>query len=334
MYVMVGGFLGVDGFFVLSGFLITALLLQEWELGGGISLRRFYARRALRLLPALGVTAAACALYAAVWASRDEAKPVWRGVFSAVAYCANFLASAGKDLGMLVHTWSLSTEEQFYLLWPPALLGMLRAGWKRPVIAALVAVGVCAAAGWRAWLFSHGASLPRVFYAPDTRADALLVGCLLGLLWAWKLLPATPRWRLAFRLMALGTLPYLFFRMTATVVEMPQLYRGELTVVAGAFALVILELVDRPFKPFAWALENRVMRWLGRVSYGLYLWHPPVMYFWIVQGPRYGVTGTASLLAQAFSILVVAAASYYFVERPFLRLKRNFGPRVTTRAAF
>jgi peptidoglycan/LPS O-acetylase OafA/YrhL len=328
LYVMLGGFFGVDGFFVLSGFLITALLIEEWEIAGEISLRRFYLRRALRLLPALALMAAACAIYAATRADRGEADPIWRGVFGSVAYCANFLAAAGKDLSMLVHTWSLSTEEQFYLVWPLALGWMLRARWSRAAIIAVVVSGICAAALWRAWLFLNGASFARVLYAPETRADALLMGCLLGLLWSWRLLPATPLWRLIFRCLAIVASLYLAFRLMATMADMPQLYLGEFTLVAAAFAVVILELVDRPSKPFAWALENRVMVWLGRVSYGLYLWHPPVIYFWRERGPSYGVNGKAILLAQMITLLAVVAVSFYFVEQPFLRLKRKFGARI------
>ena len=328
LHVMIGGFLGVDGFFVLSGFLITTLLVEEWEFAKEISLRRFYLRRALRLLPALALMVVVCSVYPVFWAKEGETGPIWLGIFGSLAYCSNILTSMNENLHMFVHTWSLSTEEQFYLVWPLALGGMLRAGWRRSVIVAVVAFGICAAAGWRAWLWLDGAGLARVFYAPDTRADALLMGCLLGLLWSWKLLPTAPRWRLAFRCLAIVALLYLGFRMTGTIVEMQQLYLGELTLIALAFALVILELVDRPSKPFAWALENRVMVWLGRVSYGLYLWHPPVMYFWRVYGPRHGVEGKINVLAQAVTLLAVVAASFYLVEQPCLRLKRKFGARI------
>jgi len=324
MYFLVGGFLGVDGFFVLSGFLITTLLVEEWEFKKKISLRRFYLRRALRLLPALGVVLAAGAVYAAVWARDDEVGAILRGVFASLAYCSNFLAAAGKNLHMFVHTWSLSTEEHFYLIWPLALYAMLRAGWRRSAIVAVVALGICASAGWRAWLWTAGAPIPRFFYAPDMRADALLMGCLFALLRSWKMLPSTPMWRLAFRCLAVVAALYLGYRLMTAQVSMPQIYQWEMTTIALAFAVVILNLVDRPLKPLAWALENPVMVWLGRVSYGLYLWHPLIIYFGRAHGPHAGIEGSANHLAQAVSLLAIVAASFYFVERPCLRLKRKF----------
>src|SRR4051812_8790504 len=141
-----GGYLGVDVFFVLSGFLITALLVQERENKGGISLPAFYLRRARRLLPALFIMLVAVAVYGAIYPHRPESAHLWRDIAAAVFYVANWVHGLGHSLetGLLAHTWSLSVEEQFYLLWPATLVILLARRASRRTIAIVVAIGIAA----------------------------------------------------------------------------------------------------------------------------------------------------------------------------------------------
>src|SRR5262245_60440887 len=187
--VLPGGFIGVDVFFVLSGYLITALLVVEWEQDGRISLPHFYARRALRLLPALSLLLLA---YLAVgwWLTKGwQALLVNAGIV--LFYAANWARALGRDLPILGHTWSLSIEEQFYLLWPPIVVVLLRLGLTRRGLAAVALGGALLAAAARVALGLAGASFQRLYNGLDTRADALLVGCFLGAV----LVPGMRRWK-------------------------------------------------------------------------------------------------------------------------------------------
>src|SRR5207248_4484817 len=148
-----GGWVGVDVFFVLSGFLITCLLLQEWQRHGRMSLTNFYVRRALRLLPALFVLLAVTWFYVARHSPPWDPEIIRQGVVSALGYFANFRVSGHLDRrDLLIRTWSLSVEEQFYFVWPVVLAAMLRWRLSRRTMLSAVALGIVAAAGWRAWL--------------------------------------------------------------------------------------------------------------------------------------------------------------------------------------
>ena len=182
-----GGFLGVHVFFVLSGFLITSLLLQEWEAKGSVSLPNFYRRRALRLLPALAVL---LATYATIQTARaavlDRAEvDLWtslKSVLYSAFYVSNLVQAFGINLpDSLTHLWSLATEEQFYLLWPFLLVAALRVGVRQRFLEAFLLMGIAAIAGNRMYLALTGATSERLYYAPDTSFDPILIGCLLGL---------------------------------------------------------------------------------------------------------------------------------------------------------
>ena len=188
-----GGFVGVDVFFALSGFLITSLLVEEWRERGTIQLGRFYARRALRLAPALSVFV--FTVYAAThWLVPSMAGALeGRWALAALLYLTNILTAYGGEypLGLVSICWSLAMEEQFYLLWPLLLRTALRARLSWRVLALLLGalvfacnvlrLGLARRGGEEAWL--------RIYFGPDTRADAILVGCLLAVLVAWRGVP-------------------------------------------------------------------------------------------------------------------------------------------------
>src|SRR4051812_31140019 len=172
-----GGYLGVDLFFVLSGFLITTLLLEEHHATGRISLSRFYLRRARRLLPALFVMLAA---YSA-WSLTTQGVDPTRYVLEGVLYCTNYFLAYRGQLSPIEHLWSLAEEEQFYLLWPLLLIGLLL--WRRRVMGIFLIVVFGLLVWNEVWQTHHHANGLRLDYGIDTRSDGLVVGCLLAVSW-------------------------------------------------------------------------------------------------------------------------------------------------------
>lgn len=288
------GAVGVTLFFVLSGFLITRLLMEERERTGGINFRRFYARRARRLLPALVALLVFDGLIRAL--SGQSLIPV----AVAATYTANIAPSAfGVMLRELEHTWSLALEEQFYLLWPALMVVLVRTRFALPALV----TGALASAALRVGLWAGGADAARVYIAPDTRADALLVGCLLGLTInnlhrPGRFTAAAAAVALAF-VCTLGYVGILWALLPAAV--------------CGA-VLVAWSLEHR-----GW-LASRPLVFVGRVSYGLYLWHYPVA---LVVREHLGVAGLPVTVALSFLLAVV---SWHVIERPFLRPGAGMAP--------
>jgi len=183
-----GGFIGVDIFFVLSGFLITTLLVREHQTHGSVSLRNFYMRRALRLLPALLILLLVFCLLSFLRLDRADAKSNYVGALIVLFYLSNWARALSLHPQYpLDHTWSLSIEEQFYALWPVILILMLTT-LKKPKHVLALTVGFALAA-WclRVYLTMSGSTVERIYYGSDTRADSLMVGCALGIFYASRL---------------------------------------------------------------------------------------------------------------------------------------------------
>ena len=329
-----GGYLGVDLFFVLSGFLITTLLLEEARLTGSISLRGFYVRRALRLLPALLLLLVVCGGTVGVLAWADGGvetlnrvmRPIVRNSVIVLFYAANWAMVAGVGLYVLGHAWSLSIEEQFYLVWPPCLVGLLRLAPAGRGALMFVAGLTAASIAWRALLLATGASTARLFLGLDTRADALLLGVLAGMIAAWDRLPRSPRAVGTLRLAAVGsTALFVLLFPTADWRSTTMLAWGS-SAAAAAAAVMLIHVVSVPHGLLCRALEWRPLVGVGKISYGLYLWHFPVFYACSalsIDGSR-SRPGPALLgIAASFAM---AGASFYFLERPLLRLKERFSP--------
>jgi len=189
-----GGELGVDLFFVLSGFLITSLLLTEWDRDATFSLRSFYRRRAFRLLPALVVMLAVVSAAAVLTADDVGGQLVW--VLYSLGYVINFTALLEEGIGnaSLRHMWSLSQEEQFYLVWPVLLLLLLRAGLRPRVLAGLLGGTAAALLVYRGVLESNGVSVSFLLYAPDMRGVGLVLGCLAAVVFTGGLVRRVPGW--------------------------------------------------------------------------------------------------------------------------------------------
>jgi peptidoglycan/LPS O-acetylase OafA/YrhL len=298
--VLQAGFIGVDVFFALSGALITQLLLAEREATGSISLGRFYVRRLRRLYPGLLAMTSTVVLAAFVWLDRDAAHRVlWNGVLSAV-YLAAFIAPY-RPMPLFGHMWSLSIEECFYLAWPAALSLIIRSG--RRAVLAFLGLVTLAAFAWRVHLWLDlMASSNRVYFALDTRADALAWGCLVG---------AAVRWGYAVRarraLSILGPLAGL-----GLVGLMLHADRSETWFATWGYSLTSIlssVVVARLFVAPAPALALRPLTWIGKLSYSLYLWHVPA----IALGSSLGAPPLAALAVG----VGLAVASYYAIESRF-----------------
>ena len=323
-----GGFLGVDVFFVLSGFLITALLLRELGRRGRIGFGAFYLGRARRLLPALFVLLLVVAL-AAAFVVRDAASTVRTDLLAAVGYVANWWfvvkeSSYFEGLGrppMLQHLWSLSVEEQFYLLWPA--IALLAYRWRR-VRGVLIVSGVGALASTllMAWLSVRGGyPVPndpsRVYFGTDTHAMGLLAGAALACVWqTWQPdgVRLTQRGRIALEIAGLVGLSGVVAAFLAVDAYSTTLYRGGFLVLSvGTAALVaaISQPETQLSRLFAWA----PLRWVGERSYGIYLWHWPVF---LVTRPGLDLPWDGSwLLAARIGLVVgIAELSYRYVEMP------------------
>ena len=280
-----GGFLGVDAFFVLSGFLITSLLLVEASERGRISLGAFWARRARRLLPALACVLGAVALYTWLLARPDELATIRGDAFATIGYFANWRAifnsrdywSLFRAPSPLDHTWSLAIEEQFYLAWP-LLVAVLAIGARgRHAARRVLVTSVALALGSLAWMLVifDPTNPSRAYFGTDTRVASILVGAALA---AWLRLRGPTRSgavRGALELSAIGALVLLTLAWTRLSGSSTTLYRGGLFLCALSAACVIAAAVHPRRGPVNHLFSFRPLRALGLISYGVYLWHWP-----------------------------------------------------------
>jgi peptidoglycan/LPS O-acetylase OafA/YrhL len=335
---MPGGFVGVDAFYVLSGYLITGLLLGEWARAARIKLGAFWLRRARRLLPALLVVlivvtlvvrfAYPAGLYPNLrWA--DLSALFYFSNWWQIADSGNYFVATGA-VSPLTHTWSLAVEEQFYLLWPLVVLAVLHVGKKFDrgieLLLGVSLAGVIASATEMFWLYGPRANITRLYFGTDTHAQSILVGAVLacvltlvqrrrgedGMAPVARSTPARVAWTVVGLAGFAGTLA-LTYTLSGTATFA---YRGGFLLSALSAAAIILGAVCVTGGPIARVLSVRPLVWMGTVSYGAYLWHYPV--FIELDSSRTG-TGGASLLAiRMVATFALAAASYYLVERPVM----------------
>jgi peptidoglycan/LPS O-acetylase OafA/YrhL len=283
------GSYGVTVFFVLSGFLITNILLKELRIRETVELRWFYGRRAARLLPAL-LLVVLCHLILQLTVL-GEPERWWERTWPVLAYVANLAAVGGADLVHMSHTWSLAIEEHFYILWPLILVA-IKPKWRLA----------------SAWTLAVGAENVRVFFSTDTNAFALFLGCALAITYLER--PPREIGRNVSTIsvgsvILASTIPWDFADRRLLYLAIP---------VAALAAVAIWALIATPN---TW-LEFPLLRWFGRISYGLYLWH-----FVLISMP-WGRWPVPVILPMVVTPIAAAAISYYLLEAPVLSWWRTF----------
>jgi peptidoglycan/LPS O-acetylase OafA/YrhL len=334
-----GGFLGVDLFFVLSGFLITSLLVNEWRRTRGIAFASFWMRRARRLLPALFVVLAAVAIYELLVADPVDAHHVasdglwstfylanWHFIASGQSYIQQFLFTAPSPLR---HMWSLAIEEQFYLVWPLVVFGtgwLARRGSSSPraqdrrfrtfLVAACLVIGVASFVRMLT-VYVPGADPSRVYYGTDTRAFIVLIGAVVGVFTAGVPTVRPGARRLAVVVSGMLGLVALVVAFATLSTDSAFLYRGGYALVGAAMALVLVAAAQPGPNLLAVCFRWRPLVGLGLISYGVYLWHWPIG-LWVTEDNT-PFSGFPLFVVRCGLTLAVALASYHLVEMPIRR---------------
>lgn len=334
-----GGSVAVDVFFTISGFVITRLLVAEHARTGGIDLRSFYRRRWLRLVPALLAVCAACvalSLTTSLWAFDGASAAAGLAALFVVNIVRAGDAGVYSDVtGPLAHTWSLSVEEQFYLLWPLALLFLLR--WFRARAVLVCTAVLCALPVlWRYALWNPDAA-HRIYNGTDARADQLLAGALVALVLA-RLRADDPRleslrtWTGRLALPALALLCLTAWKVPVTADEgrwTAAWYTAGFLAVAAVSATLVAGLELCPGGWLSRMLSMAPLAWAGRnLSYGMYLWHYPVVRLLASLGVREGRLSVTVVLTTVMALL-----SYVVVEAPLQRRGRRVRRPTAARAA-
>jgi peptidoglycan/LPS O-acetylase OafA/YrhL len=328
-----GAWVGLDIFFVLSGSLITAMLLDEMRVNGRVSLPLFYARRACRLLPALLTmlafwTVMLLLFHDTTWFASTPGTPrtgspvelggaFWQlGI--TLAYGANWIYALDSGRAPLAHLWSLAVEEQFYIVWPFALLALLALlGLRGRVGVVLLLATISAALPFLYW--DGGAGSNRIYFGTDTRAVGMLAGAAVALMWHHRrsLGRGAARWAGPRAWLGLAVIAVFLF----TVGNSWTKFVIGPTAMALASAQVIPYLVDEPRALMARFFDNRVLVWLGQRSYAVYLWHY-LFATWLRPLPDYVYIPVGMALS-----LLVAHLSWVFIESKVLAWGKRFRPK-------
>lgn len=318
-----GGLLGVGIFFVLSGYLITDILLSQWREHGRIALGDFWLRRFRRLLPGM-LTMTAVVMLWLLCTDSSRLASLRGDIVSGVAYISNwwyifhhvsYFESFGPP-SPFGHFWSLAVEEQFYLVWPLLLIAAIvlfkRKGW----LVVFIVVAAELSAGAMAIMYNPDLDPSRVYYGTDTRAFALLTGAALAVVWPSRKLPSTLSGlnRLVLDGTGLAALAVLIYMMLNTSEYDSFLYQGGMVLQAAA-AAVLVAVLAHPSSLLARIIGAKPLRWIGERSYGLYLWHYPVI---VLTSPAVDTGGThpVRMLLQVIATIVLASMSLKYIENP------------------
>lgn len=334
---MDGGFMGVDAFFVLSGFLITSLLIGEWRQALTIKLGAFWVRRARRLLPALLLMLLFVAFFAAVIVPKGTYGALRLDAWATLLYVSNWhfiLVNSNyfnetSASSPLLHTWSLAVEEQFYVIWPLVVLGVLHFTRSLRALFALCCAAAIGSALWMHHVYQGGLNTNRAYLGTDTRSQCLFIGCALAV----GLVLVTQRsheegrlakgelWRpktSAGRLWC-GTLgvagaagAVTLWVLTTSTSTFP--YSGGFFLIGLSVASVVLSAVAAPRSIVPRMLSWAPVRYVGRISYGLYIWHWPI-FIWL-DHTRTGLYGYELFAFRVLVTFAVSVVSFHLVERP------------------
>jgi peptidoglycan/LPS O-acetylase OafA/YrhL len=293
------GIFAVICFFVLSGFLITHLLLKEYDKTGDLSLRRFYLRRSLRIFPAFYGYAVFYIVGRTIMGLHID----WISLLACLTYTGNYFEAFGHEpLATMLHTWSLAVEEQFYLLWPVIfwLFAKNRTRLMQGLMAAIVAIWVYR---WLGFKLNFNAEYVGLSF--ETRADALAIGCLLAVA---NSMHRIPRWLIDWKWVG-ALAAAIIVAMSASKINAPS-YTW--SIAAVGFAIILMHAVAHSQSPWYRWLESRPLRALGLISYSLYLYHPFANHL---------PSALRILPVEVAFVIALATGSYWIVERPFLVLK-------------
>lgn len=318
-----GGFLGVSLFFVLSGYLITDILASQWHHQQRIDLKDFWIRRFRRLLPAMLLMLFILVVWVTLF-DHSRLASLRGDVLGAVTYISNwqfifqeqsYFESFGPP-SPLGHFWSLAVEEQFYLLWPLIMLVGLKLFPRRGPLFGFIAIGAALSALWMAVIYQPGDDPSRVYYGTDTRAFGLLIGAGLSIIWpSWKLssdVSVSSRRRL--NMTGLVALLIILFMMWKVDRYESFLYQGGMLLFSLA-AAVLVAVLAHPASSVSRLLSWKPLVWIGVRSYGIYLWHYPVM---ILTSPDTGARDLPwpAVALQIAASVLLAALSWKYVEEP------------------
>ena len=322
-----GGLLGVTIFFVLSGYLITGLLLREFSETGSISLKNFWLRRVRRIIPAvvfavLG-TAFLCTIFnhALLTRMRPDVIPSllfynnWWQIFNGASYFDNIGNSP------LQHFWSLSIEEQFYVIWPIVLLVCMKFGVSKKNLMRGIVVLVVLSAVDMALQFSPNADPSRVYFGTDTRAFSLLIGSLLAFVWPYQRLRdgnggyMDNRQVLILNVAGIAAVLGLLIMIGTLDGYSPFNYRGGLVLCSLLTAVAIASMVH-PASWIGWFFSLKPLVWIGKISYSMYLWHWPIILLMTGSNMLGSEVPILLRIVQLVVIFAISAFSYYIVENP------------------
>lgn len=319
-----GGFIGVDIFFVISGFLITSLLLKEYEKSKDINIKLFYIRRFLRLIPALIVLLIVLLICTYLFLDYETAKGNSIDTFITLFYMSNWArAFQIHPPNFLGHTWSLSIEEQFYILWPLSFLYLLKKiKSKNKLFYSLV--GLCLFS-WliKLWMILNSYSYIRLYNGLDTRVESILFGAAFSIFLSLNENSITKFIEKSTEIFKY-VIPSIFVLLIIILFQSDwksDLYFLILLPIIELFTVMLIYgIFIIPNSIYYNILRNKYLVWIGMVSYGLYLWHYPI-YRWIM---IYYYKWTTILPLGLIITFLITTISYYAIEKPFLKLKNKF----------
>lgn len=327
-----GGFIGVDAFFVLSGFLITSLLVSEYDRYISVSLKNFYMRRMLRLAPALIVLLLIFCLISFLFLSYQQANRNYIDSLISLFYLSNWArAFSLHPPYFLGHTWSLSIEEQFYIVWPILLLTLLRFSSSRKVVVFFTASLALLAWALRVYLHMKGATPERLYNGLDTRADALMVGCALGVAYASGFFNKNNRKLILSKILVIISPVSALILLTFSVIanwRSPYMYQFGFFAIELLTATIVVDVMVNNKSIIKRILATKALVWTGSISYGLYLWHYPIYRAMFLLE----MSGLVVITIGSLITFAVAALSYYFMEKPILMLKKRFAHKTPNKS--
>lgn len=318
-----GGFLGVDVFFVLSGFLITSVLMKEHDRTGKISLKNFYWRRFLRLAPAFWAFLLVMYVFGNSILPAREAAVIYENdnFLYSFFYAMNWHRAFGFGAtGNLNHTWSLAIEEQFYIVWSLFLVGAYFFCKSRKQIFLLTLMTVLGLTVFRVLRTVSGTETTILYYSTENRIDAILIGCGAAMIFGWRLID-----RDLFRSRNFGRAAFCAGVVAVGIIfsfshEDRSLYAGALSVFSLSVAVIILRLIANENSYFSQIFSFSPLRLVGQISYALYLWHYALFEF----GKKSFSSGYLQVSVGISLAFAVSVSSYFLIEKPFLRLKSKF----------